>query len=162
MEHGKKSLKDYDRRPTDPPAVNDSLKASLLCFKVFRDLFLQRFPCLKSKKCQKIFKTEKWLHIHIEKNHSTLVQHVCEYCLKIFANMKSVKNHVRTQHKGDEDGFQCDQCDVKTTTMRDLQKHRVNDHIPSKCLICQKILAYGLVWRLHRKTCTKKSQGNTS
>ena len=124
----------------------------------------QIFPCLKSRKCQKMFKTDFWLKRHIDNKHSDIVQHVCEYCLKIFAHMASLRGHIRKQHKGDEDGFQCDQCDIKTTTRQDLKRHRLNEHVPRKCLKCQKILPTGLVWRLHRKTCTKSkvSQGNLS
>ena len=96
---------------------------------------------MKSKRCKKIFKTEKWLHIHIDRFHSDKVQVVCEYCLKIFANMASVKFHVKMQHKGNEDGFQCDQCDVITTTRQYLKTHKLNEHIPRKCLKCKKILA---------------------
>ena len=113
---------------------------------------------MKNKQCKQVFKSNSGLQKHLQSKHPDpkLALHVCSYCAKPFANQRSLNKHVNKLHKGNEDGFQCDQCELKTSTRIELDRHKLDVHIPKQCEKCKKFLDNRVKWRLHRKTCTKK------
>lgn len=60
--------------------------------------------------------------------------HLCRYCIKVFANKFTLKDHITRFHEGDKT-FACDLCGKKFTFDRDLKQHK-NKHRNRNAFVC--------------------------
>jgi KRAB domain-containing zinc finger protein len=75
----------------------------------------------------------------------------CDQCAKVFANLKSLDNHIKRKHS--DNVYICDQCDYTCTFKGDLKYHTESKHTLSTfdCKDCGKSFRHKVLLSMHVK-----------
>ncbi|XP_022126103.2 gastrula zinc finger protein XlCGF26.1 [Pieris rapae] len=93
------------------------------------------FKDTKCKKCGKVCKTIKTLHLHLKTKHSETNKYICDVCGKISNSRGNLKLHIDRHIDNKDYTYNCEQCNKQFKSKLALQGHFYRSHT-GKQYIC--------------------------
>ena len=92
----------------------------------------------KCNPCEKSYKSNSMLQMHVRANHSSIKELKCNLCTKKFSENHRLKLHISVVHKGVKK-YQCDSCEKSFGQFGTLSRHKEARHSKErnyKCELC--------------------------